>query len=69
MRVQVSDARFLRDLLAYLRACDCVVEQASSTEADVSFSSASPRAARMELDVYLTAWSIRHQDVAARVTG
>jgi len=70
MRVQVSDARFLRDLLAYLRECGCVAEQASGTEADVFMPELhSERAARMELGIYLAAWRVRHEGVAAQIIG
>lgn len=70
MRVQVSDARLLRDLLLYLRECGCVAEQVSATEADVFLPGAhSERAARMEVGIYLTAWSIREEGVEAQIIG
>jgi hypothetical protein len=68
MRIQVSEARLLRDLLAYLRACGCVAEQASATEADVFMPELhNDRTARMELGVYLKAWSIRQDGVQAEI--
>ena len=66
MRVQISDARLLRDLLRYLRECGCVAEQASAAEAEVFMPKVrSKRAARMELGIYLTAWRARHEGVVA----
>jgi hypothetical protein len=70
MRVQVSNARLLRDLLQYLRECGCVAEQASTTEADVFLPELeSEPAARLELGIYLAAWRVRHEGVAAVIIG
>ncbi len=67
IRVQISDARLLRDLLDYLRECGCVAEQAGKAEADVSLPELNnePVVARLELGIYLTAWRVRHEGVAA----
>ena len=67
MRVQISHARLLRDLLEYLRECGCVAEQVSKAEADVSLPELNnePVGARLELGIYLTAWRVRHEGVAA----
>lgn len=35
MRVKVSDRKYLRDLILFLRECGCVAEQASQDEAEV----------------------------------
>jgi hypothetical protein len=68
MRVHVSDPRLLGDLLAYLRDCGCLAEQAGASEADVSLPTAlGEREARMEVGVYLTAWTIRHEGVSADI--
>lgn len=68
MRVQVSDATRLRDLIRYLRECGCVAEQASATEADVFLPSVhSERGATMELGIYLTAWRVRNEGVTAEI--
>ena len=68
MRVHVSDTHLLDDLLHYLRECGCVVEGASGDEADV-FLPGTPdvRSARVELDVYITAWRVRNGGVAAGI--
>ena len=60
MRVRVGDRAHLRDLIAFLRECGCVAEQAGATELDV-FVPAAPndRAARTEVDVYLAAWRVK----------
>ena len=68
MRIQVSDATRLRDLILYLRECGCVAEQASATEADVYLPSVPhERNARMELGVYVAAWQVRNEGVHAEV--
>ena len=68
MRIKVSDQRRLRELLLYLRECGCVAEQASADEADVYLPSVPhERGARMELGVYLSAWSIRNEGVSAGI--
>jgi hypothetical protein len=68
MRVRISDARLLPDLIGYLRECECVAEKVSATEVEVSVpTSQSDRAWRMEVRVYLTAWRIRHQGTEAEI--
>lgn len=68
MRVQLSEAKLLRDLIAYLRSCGCVAEQASASEVEVfAPTTASERAARMEISAYLNAWSVRHEGVTAEI--
>jgi len=66
VRVQVNDARLLRDLLLFLRKCGCVAEQASANELE-AFLPETPheQAARMELRVYLDGWAAR-QDAGVR---
>ena len=60
MRVKVSEPRYLRDLILFLRECGCVAEQARADEADV-FVPAAPTepAARTEVDVYIAAWRVK----------
>jgi hypothetical protein len=68
IRVQVSEPALLNDLLAYLRDCGCVAEQAGASEAEVSLPGALGEGeARMEVGVYLTAWTIRHEGVSADI--
>ena len=68
MRAKVSDARTLRDLILFLRECGCVAEQTSADEADVFLpSSRDQQAARMEVSVYLSAWSQRAETASAEL--
>jgi hypothetical protein len=70
MRVRVNDPRHLRDLLLHLRECGCVAEQVSADEADVTVPAApDPRAARLEVGVYLVTWRIRTVGGSAEITG
>ena len=68
MRVRINKPRFLGALIAYLEECDCAVVQAGATEVEV-FMPEPPheQAARMELNVYLIAWRIRHTGVTAQI--
>jgi hypothetical protein len=60
MRVKVSDRKYLRDLLLFLRECGCVAEQASQDEADVYAPAArNGHAAREEVGIYIAAWRIK----------
>ena len=57
MRVRVSDPALLENLQRYLRAADCVVEQAGADALDVAVARApSDEQARREVDIYLKAW-------------
>jgi hypothetical protein len=68
MRVQLSEPKLLRDLIAYLRGCGCVAEQASASEVEVfAPTTASERAARMEIGAYLAAWRVRHEGVITEI--
>ena len=68
MRVRVSEPRYLRDLILFLRECGCVAEQASADEADVYLPAVqTERGARMELGVYLTAWRVRNEPAYAEI--
>ena len=60
MRVKVSEPRYLRDLILFLRECGCVAKQASAGDADV-YAPAAPddRAAREEVRIYIAAWRIK----------
>jgi hypothetical protein len=68
MRVQLSEPKLLRDLIAYLRDCGCVAEQASPNEIEVfAPTTASEQAAQMEISAYLTAWRVQHEGVTAEI--
>lgn len=69
MRVRVSNPARLRDLIQHLRECGCVAEQASASELDV-YAPQTPnaRAARMEVEVYITAWRVAHEGIEAEIT-
>jgi hypothetical protein len=70
MRVRVSNPARLHDLARHLRECGCVAEQASRNELDV-FAPQTPndQAARMEVEVYVSAWQVAHEDVEAQIIG
>ena len=60
--------RCLRELILFLRECGCVAEQASADEADVFLpSSRDEQAARLEVGVYLSVWSIRDEKASAEI--
>jgi hypothetical protein len=70
MRVRVSDPALLEDLQRYLRAADCVAEQADEDALDVAVPRApSDDQARREVDIYLKAWQAMklgaHADLVA----
>ena len=68
MRIRVSEPRYLRDLILFLRECDCVAEQASDDEAEVFVpSSRNEQAARLEVGLYLSAWRIRDETASAEI--
>ena len=66
MRVRISHPALLRDLISYLRDAGCVAEQAIRDEIDVFVPHApSESQARSEGCVYLTAWRVKNEGVAA----
>ena len=69
MRIRLSSADLLDDLLAFLRAePGAVVEQLSETEVEVSLlGSYQEEALRMELYLRLRAWEAAHRARGARV--
>ena len=68
MRVRVSDAHYLRDLILFLRECGCVAEQASETEVEAFIpDSRHERAARMEMSVYVQAWELQNEAARAEI--
>ncbi len=66
MRIRVSDPALLRDLISYLRAAECVAEQASKDAVEAFV----PRApdeeqARREVNSYLAIWRAMHPGARA----
>jgi hypothetical protein len=57
VKILLSDAEYLDELLAYLVREGCIVEQVGPNLVEVSrLSSVRHDQARMELDLYLEAW-------------
>ena len=70
MRVRLSDPALLPELVAYLRAIECVVEQVGPDELTVMIPRApSDEQAARELDIYLRAWQAMHPEVHADIVG
>jgi hypothetical protein len=67
MKIRLSDPALVDDLLAFLRARQCVAEQASEDTLDVELPEAMRRdAAALELDLYLRVWEASHPGAIAR---
>jgi hypothetical protein len=61
VKILLSDATFLDDLIAYLSREGCIVEQIGPNLVEVSrLSSVRHDQAEMELDLYLQAWRAVH---------
>ena len=68
MKILLSDAAFLDELVAYLDSEGCIVEQIGPNLVEVSrLSSVRHDQARMELDLFLQAWKAAHPDAEARI--
>lgn len=68
MKILLSDAALLDDLLGYLTAEGCVVEQVGPNLVEASrLSSVRHDQARMELDLFLRAWQKSHPGVEFRI--
>ena len=68
MKILLSDAAYLGDLIAYLFSVDCIVEQIGPNLVEVSrLSSIRHDQARMEIDLILEAWKSSHPEVAVRL--
>ena len=68
MKILLSDAAYLDDLIVYLFTVGCIVEQVGPNLVEVSrLSSIRHDQARMEIDVFLEAWKSSHPDVAVRL--
>lgn len=68
MKILLSDAAFLDELIAYLVSEGCIVERVGPNLVEVSrLSSVRHDQARMELDLYLQAWRAAHPDVDVKL--
>jgi hypothetical protein len=67
VKILLSDAAYLDDLIAYLFSVGCIVEQVGPNLVEVSrLSSVRHDQARMEIDLFLQAWKASHPE--AQVT-
>ena len=68
MKILLSDAAFLEELIAYLVNEGCIVEQVGPNLVEVSrLSSVRHDQAEMELDLYLRAWRAAHPDADVKL--
>ena len=68
MKILLSDAAFLDELVAYLEIEGCIVEQIGPNLVEVSrLSSVRSDHARMELDLFLQAWKAANPEAEARI--
>jgi hypothetical protein len=70
VKILLSDAAFLDELVAYLAREGCIVEQIGPNLVEVSrLSSVRHDHARMELDLFLQAWRAAHPEAEVRLLG
>ena len=68
MKILVSDAAYLDELIAYLFGVGCIVEQVGPNLVEVSrLSSIRHDQARREIDLFLEAWRSLYPAVAVRL--
>lgn len=68
MKILLSDAALLDDLVEYLAAEGCVVEQVGPNLVEASrLSSVRHDQARLELDLFLRAWQLAHPEAEVRL--
>ena len=68
VKILLSDAACLDDLIAYLFTVGCIVEQVGPNLVEVSrLSSIRHDQAPTELDLFLEAWKTSHPEVAVRL--
>jgi hypothetical protein len=68
MKILLSDAALLGELIAYLEGEGCIVQQVGPNLVEVSrLSSVRHDHARMELDLYLQAWRAAHPEGDVRL--
>ena len=68
VKILLSDAAYLGELIAYLFSVGCIVDQVGPNLVEVSrLSSVRHDQARMEIDLFLEAWKSSHPEVAVRL--
>jgi hypothetical protein len=68
VKILLSDAAYLGELIAYLNREGCIVEQIGPNLVEVSrLSSVRHDQARMELDLFLQAWKAANPEADARI--
>ena len=68
VKILLSDAAYLDELIAYLVREGCIVEQVGPNLIEVSrLSSVRHDQARMELDLYLQAWRAVHPEAEVKL--
>jgi hypothetical protein len=68
VKILLSDAAYLDDLIAYLFTVGCIVEQVGPNLVEVSrLSSVRHDQARMEIDLFLQAWRASHPEAEVRL--
>lgn len=68
MKILLSDAAYLDDLIAYLFSVGCIVEQIGPNLVEVSrLSSVRHDQARMDIDLFLQAWKASHPEAQVRL--
>ena len=68
MKILLSDAAYLDELIAYLVSVGCIVDRVGPNLVEVSrLSSIRHDQARVELDLFLEAWKSSHPEVAVRL--
>lgn len=68
MKILLTDSSLLGDLVEYLAAEGCIVEQVGPNLVEVSrLSSVRHDHARLELDLYLRAWQEAHPEAEVRI--
>jgi hypothetical protein len=68
VKILLSDAAYLDELIAYLFTVGCIVEQVGPNLVEVSrLSSVRHDQARIEIDLFLQAWKASHPDAQVRL--
>ncbi len=68
MKILLSDAAFLAELIAYLVGEGCIVEQVGPNLVEVSrLSSVRHDQAELELELFLQAWKAAHPEADVRL--
>jgi hypothetical protein len=68
VKILLSDAAYLDDLIGYLNSEGCIVDQVGPNLVEVSrLSSVRHDQARFELDLFLQAWKAKHPEAEVRL--